>query len=48
LLLDEIGFLLLAIVAEVVATNALKASNQFTKLLPSLPTVAIMASPFTS
>ena len=31
---------LLAIVAEVVATNALKFSNEFTKLLPSLPTVA--------
>lgn len=33
-------FLFLAIVAEVIATSAMKASNQFTLLLPSLLTVA--------
>ena len=32
-------FLLIAIVAEVIATSALNASNQFTKWLPSLITV---------
>ncbi len=33
-------YLTLAIIAEVIATNALKASNEFTKLVPSLFVVA--------
>ncbi|MDR4516597.1 MAG: multidrug efflux SMR transporter [Nitrosomonas sp.] len=33
-------YLAIAIVAEVIATNALKASNEFTNLIPSLVVVA--------
>jgi small multidrug resistance pump len=39
-------FLLIAIVAEVVATSALKASEQFTRLIPSLLVVAGYATAF--
>ncbi|HEY1786304.1 MAG TPA: multidrug efflux SMR transporter [Pirellulales bacterium] len=39
-------YLLIAIVAEVVATSALKASEQFTRLTPSLLVVAGYATAF--
>jgi small multidrug resistance pump len=39
-------YLLIAIVAEVVATSALKASEQFTRLIPSLLVVAGYATAF--
>ncbi len=39
-------FLVVAILSEVVATTALKASNSFTKLVPSLVVVAGYASAF--
>jgi len=39
-------YLLIAIVAEVVATSALKASEQFTRLMPSLLVVAGYATAF--
>ncbi len=39
-------YLLIAIVAEVVATSALKASEQFTRLIPSLLVIAGYATAF--
>jgi small multidrug resistance pump len=39
-------YLLIAIVAEVVATSALKASEQFTQLVPSLLVIAGYATAF--
>ena len=39
-------YLMIAIVAEVVATSALKASEQFTRLMPSLLVIAGYATAF--
>lgn len=39
-------FLLIAIVSEVIATSALKASNEFTKIIPSVVTVVLYAVAF--
>ncbi|MBB1140867.1 SMR family transporter [Myroides sp. WP-1] len=39
-------FLLIAIVSEVIATSALKASNEFTKIIPSVITVTMYAVAF--
>ena len=39
-------YLIIAIVAEVVATSALKASEQFTRLIPSLVVIAGYATAF--
>lgn len=39
-------FLLIAIVSEVIATSALKASNEFSKLVPSVITVVMYAVAF--
>lgn len=39
-------FLLIAIVSEVIATSALKASNEFTKIIPSIITVVMYAVAF--
>jgi small multidrug resistance pump len=40
------GYLLIAIVAEVIATSALKASDQFTRLVPSILVIAGYGSAF--
>ncbi len=39
-------FLLIAIVSEVIATSALKASHEFTKIIPSVVTVVMYAVAF--
>lgn len=39
-------FLLVAIICEAIGTNALKASNEFTKLYPSILTIAMYGCAF--
>lgn len=39
-------FLLVAIISEVIATSALKASHEFTKIIPSIVTVVMYAVAF--
>lgn len=45
-MLSAYGYLALAIICEVIATSCLKASNEFTRLIPSLVVVTGYAAAF--